>query len=206
MKNKVFFICFAGVLMLFSLSGWTQAQILNLFESTEHTCGDENVCGQQGSAVGYKFSENSISFGYGFGMFNYGITNKIMDGHYEFYQIAYKHERPFYKGFYLVIDPYLSYIRNPHEGFDISLGFSSRYYLNSEKKNSFFVDLGVGGVYSTLQYGEQSNHAFFLIQGGIGYRWDRFFIENILRHYSNGYTASKNRAIHSNIISIGLFF
>ncbi|MCX8023213.1 MAG: acyloxyacyl hydrolase [Syntrophorhabdaceae bacterium] len=204
MRKTIFYAI--GLLISFLSITQVFAQLSGQFQSEEISCGKEDVCEKKGSFYELKTYENSLSAGYGFGIFNYGLTNKIKGGHYEFYQVTLRHERPLYRGFYLLIDPYVSYIRNPVEGLDIAFGLSGRYYFNQEKKNSFFLDLGVGALYSTLQYKEQSNHEFFLIQGGIGYRWDRFFIENRLRHYSNGYTATKNWAIHSNIISVGFYF
>lgn len=150
--------------------------------------------------------DNAISIGYGFGALNNELIGKIDQGNYDFFQLTYMHERPWHKNFYLLIEPYVSYINRPTEGLDMAFGLSTRYYFKEVKQNSFFATLGIGALYSTLQYSEQAHHYFFLVQGGIGYRWNSFFIEDKFRHYSNGYTSDRNKAIHSNILSIGIFF
>lgn len=44
------------------------------------------------------------------------------------------------------------------------------------------------------------------MEGGIGYRYARFFIENRFRHYSNGGTTSPNRSVDADVLSVGVYF
>jgi hypothetical protein len=89
---------------------------------------------------------------------------------------------------------------NP-EGMDIGLDLFFRYY-----PKKLFFSLGGGGTYTRIQFIEQTHHYLFILQGGMGYRWKNFFIEDRFRHYSNAGLASPNHSINGNILSIGILF
>ena len=65
---------------------------------------------------------------------------------------------------------------------------------------------GVGVAYTTIAFEEQGTHFLFILQAGLGLRYENFFIENRLRHYSNGGTESPNRSVHASIMTFGYYF
>lgn len=153
--------------------------------------------------------DNALMAGYGFGMFNlspkYGKLRGD-NGNYYFYQLAYAREKTLVKDFYLLMEPFAAYVNDPQSGLDVGMMLSLKYYFNKDTRNGFFVTLGTGAAYTTIRFEEQGAHLLFILQGGIGYRWNNYFIENRLRHYSNGGTESPNRSINANIVNIGMHF
>lgn len=83
---------------------------------------------------------------------------------------------------------------------------SLKYNFFEKGRNGPYVTLGGGAAYSSINFEEQGTHLLFIIQGGIGFKWKDFFIENRLKHYSSAHTASPNRSINSNIIMVGIYF
>ncbi len=150
---------------------------------------------------------NGLSVGYGFGFLNprQNFGKSEFDRNYDFAQISYFHEFQLVKDLFFHLEPYLAYINQPNNGMDVGLNLLLRYYVNFEK-SSLFMSLGSGGAYSTIAFEEQGTHAFFILQGGIGYKWRNLFIEDRFRHYSNAGLAHPNRSINANIISIGIYF
>jgi hypothetical protein len=142
---------------------------------------------------------NGFSLGYGFGVSQLGKIEGNRS--YNFLQAAYSHEFQIIKDFFFVGEPYLAYINEPDRGMDIGLGLFLRYYLRN-----FFFSLGGGGAYTGVHFQEQTHHYLFMLQGGIGYKWKNFFIEDRFRHYSNAGLASPNHSINANILSIGILF
>jgi hypothetical protein len=150
--------------------------------------------------------DNGVSIGYGFGALNRGMKGiQIRDGNYDYIQLTYLHEKPFYKRINYLIEPHIAYINRPSNGIDIGFSLSLKGYLNEDKKG-FFGTVGVGTIYTTLGYSGQGTHLLGILQGGIGYKWKNYFIENRFKHYSNAGTAYPNRSINSNMISFGIIF
>lgn len=142
---------------------------------------------------------NSFYLGYGFGITKLGKIEG--DRSYNFFQAAYSHEFPIIKDFFLVGEPFLAFLNEPEKGMDIGLGLFFRYYLKD-----LFFSLGGGGAYTSVHFQEQTHHYLFILQGGIGYKWKNFFIEDRFRHYSNAGLASPNHSVNANILSIGILF
>ena len=122
---------------------------------------------------------NGFSLGYGFGVNTFGKIEQNRS--YNFLQTAYSYEFRILKDLFIVGEPYLAYINEPSRGFDIGLGLLLRYYLKD-----LFFSAGGGGAYTSIEFEEQTHHYLFILQGGIGYKWNNFFIEDRFRHYSNG--------------------
>ena len=155
------------------------------------------------------FAQNKgLSIGYGFGLFNpHQETGKVEDDRsYDFLQLSFFHETQIIKNGFFVLEPAIAYVHKPEDGLDIGFNFLFKYYLAKGKSGSFYLDLGIGAAYTTIDFKEQGTHLLFSPQGGFGFRWDRFFIENRFRHYSNASLASPNRDVNANIISVGFYF
>jgi Lipid A 3-O-deacylase (PagL) len=155
-------------------------------------------------------AEQAISAGYGFGFLNlHKQTGHIQGGEmYDFFQMAYLYERGFWlKNLTAVAQPWAAIVNRPNDGADVGFDLGIRYYpIKHEEGWSPFVSAGVGMAYTTIGFEEQGTHFLFILQAGVGVRYKRFFIEDTLRHYSNGHTASPNRSVHANIISVGYYF
>ncbi|HSR11145.1 MAG TPA: acyloxyacyl hydrolase [Thermodesulfobacteriota bacterium] len=147
--------------------------------------------------------ENGFSLGYGFGILNTNSTVGEIENHrpYQFVQGTLFREFSIARTFFIVAEPYLAYTWRPREGTDAGVGLFFR-----NKLGNFFVSWGGGGAYSSIKFEEQGTHYFFILQGGIGYNWKNFFIENRFRHYSNGGLATPNHSINANIVSVGVRF
>ncbi len=151
--------------------------------------------------------ENALSLGYGYGFLNpHQHAGMVEDDRpYNFFQIAYSRDIHLMQRLFLVLEPYLNYDREPN-GLDLGLNVLFRYYVPVFREHSLFLSVGGGGAYTTVDFKEQSTHAVFILQGGIGWKWKRFFIEDRFRHYSNGGLSSPNHSINANIILVGVYF
>jgi Lipid A 3-O-deacylase (PagL) len=152
-------------------------------------------------------AENALSVGYGFALFSSGHrTGHISEGNYNFTQVSYSYERPISQKWLIEAGPFLAYDMNPTEGIDVGVNLNIKVYPFSRDRSGFFFTAGTGGAYSSIAFAEQGKHAFFILQGGIGYRYKSFFIEDRYRHYSNAGTAWPNQSINANIINLGMYF
>lgn len=150
---------------------------------------------------------NGASLGYGFGLFSEpGKIGEIEEGSYDYLQLAYVHEKALSERLMLLIEPFVAFVNRPVEGVDAGLTVSLRHSFRKGGGNGFFLTLGGGSAYTSVNFKEQGTHLLFILQGGIGYRWKEFFVENRFRHYSNAGTAQPNRSINSNIIIVGMKF
>ncbi len=155
-------------------------------------------------------AENALSIGYGFAAFNTERhIGKIEGGdYYDFFQMAYLYERPFsYRKLALVAEPFAAYVQRPNSGADIGFSLGLRYYpFRADKEGGFFVSAGPGIAYTTIGFKEQGTHLLFILQGGIGYRYKNLFLENRVRHFSNGGTAKPNWSVNANVLIFGVYF
>jgi hypothetical protein len=148
-----------------------------------------------------------VSVGYGFGMFSsHKSIGYIEEGYYNFLNLAYQYEKPLSQVLGLLFEPFASYTMNPNDGLDAGITLSLKYNFQKKEENGFYLTLGGGAAYTSINFKEQGTHLLFILQTGIGYQWKTFFVENRFKHYSNADTASPNRSINSNIIMFGLRF
>lgn len=149
----------------------------------------------------------SLTLGYGFAVLSENSnTGKIEEGNYDFVQLSYIFERPLTEKLAFLVEPFAAYVNRPHSGVEGGIVLSGKYYFREKQRNGFYLTLGAGGAYTSINFEEQGTHGLFILQGGIGFKWKEFFIENRLRHYSNGGTAQPNKSINSNIIVVGMDF
>lgn len=154
-------------------------------------------------------AEHAVSIGYGLAAFNDERSlGKIEGGrYYDFVQAVYIYERPLsLRGLAFVLEPFAAYVNRPNSGVDAGLDMGLKYYPFRTDKGGFYITAGPGIAYTTTGFKEQGTHLLFILQGGIGYRYHKFFIENRFRHYSNGGTAKPNWSVNADIISIGMYF
>ena len=150
---------------------------------------------------------NAIVLGYGFGYLNtHQRPGKIEDDRtYNYLQLLYAREIHLVERAFLVLEPFFIYDSAP-SGVDLGFGVLFRYYVPAVERSRFFFDIGGGGVYSTVDFKEQSIDALFILQAGLGWRWKWFSIEDRFRHYSNGGLFTPNHSINSNVILLGFHF
>jgi len=154
--------------------------------------------------------EQALSVGYGIAALNPELhLGRIEGGRaYDFFQVTYLLERPCrdYLALAVFLEPFASFVNRPDQGVDAGLYTGLKYRLSGAEKRGFFFTAGTGMVYTTVGFKEQGTHLNFTLEAGAGYRFGRFFIEDRLRHYSNGSTASPNRSINANVLTIGFYF
>ena len=152
--------------------------------------------------------EQGLTIGYGFAALNSRtVTGEIEGGKtYDFLQVTYLYESPYWKQVSFVAEPFAAYINRPESGVDVGLDLLLRWYPSNSARSGLFFDVGVGAAYTSISFEEQGTHLLGILVGGIGFRYKTFFIEDRFRHYSNGNTASPNRAVDANIISVGTYF
>jgi len=154
-------------------------------------------------------AEQAMSVGYGFGFLNpRKSTGHIQGGQmYDFFQVAYLYERASgLKNLDVTAQPWAAYVNRPNDGADVGFNLGIRYYPIRKDDWRPFLSAGVGAAYTTIGFEEQGTHFDFILQAGFGLRYKNFFIEDTFRHYSNGGTASPNRSVHANIVTVGYYF
>ncbi len=153
--------------------------------------------------------QQGLSIGYGFGLLNYSLDYghlKDTGGNYDFAQFTYIYEKNLTGTINLLLEPFVAVINRPQSGLDTGLGLSGKYYFGKKNHEGLFITMGSGAAYTSVGFEEQGTHLLFILQGGIGYQWKHFYVENRFRHYSNGGTASPNRSVNANIVNVGWFF
>ncbi len=155
-------------------------------------------------------ADHALSVGYGVAILNADKqTGRIQGGrYYDFFQLTYLWERPTrdYRRLALFVEPFAAYVNRPKEGVDGGLYVGLKWYPYDHRNKGFFFSAGTGMAYTTTGFKEQGTHLLFTLEAGMGYRFGRFFVEDRIRHYSNGRTATPNRAINANVFSIGFYF
>ncbi len=122
-----------------------------------------------------------ISLGYGFGLFSEpGRIGAIEEGNYDYIQFAYLYEKPLSECAAIVIEPFAAYVNRPVEGVDVGFTVSMRHYFQKSGSNGFFLTLGGGSAYTSVNFKEQGTHLLFILQAGIGFRWKEYFVENLV--------------------------
>ena len=155
-------------------------------------------------------ADEGLSVGYGLGALNYEKQiGRIQGGrYYDFFQFTFVYERPFqdYKPLAVYVEPFASYVNRPDPGLDGGLYVGLKLYPFDQERRGLFIIGGTGTAYTTIKFKEQGTHQLFTLEAGVGYRFQRFFAEDVLRHYSNGGTASPNRSVQADILSVGFYF
>jgi hypothetical protein len=151
-------------------------------------------------------AEHWFSLGYGIGAFNKDRSFGKVEGdrRYSFIQATYIYEKPLSaKELAFLFEPFAAYVAKPTDGADVGFDLGLKYYPFRTDHGGFYLTGGPGLAYTTVGFKEQGTHLLFILQGGVGYRYKSFFIEDRVRHYSNGGTASPNWSVNSNILSVG---
>jgi hypothetical protein len=154
-------------------------------------------------------ADRGVSLGFGFAAFNPGRSVGNIEGGrpYNFVQVVYVYEKPLsIRELAFIAEPFASYVNKPASGFDLGFDLGLKYYPFSVDRQGFYLTAGPGASYTTIGLKEQGTHMLFLLQGGVGYRYKNFFIEDRFRHYSNGGTANPNWSVHTNTFSVGTLF
>jgi hypothetical protein len=152
--------------------------------------------------------QQAISFGYGLAALNKSSDlGHLMEGdYYDFAQITYSYEKALSGKFNLVVEPFVGIVNRPTSGLDIGVAIGGRYYFGEKNYQGLFATISAGGVYTTVDFEEQGTHGLFVLQGGIGYKWEKLFVEGKFRHYSNGGLSHPNTSINAGILGVGFTF
>ena len=152
--------------------------------------------------------QQTISVGYGMGTLNNSSKLGHLDSgdYYDFAQITYGYEKTLKGKFNAVIEPYVAVVNRPSTGLDAGVAIGGRYYFGEKNHSGLFATISGGGVYTTIKFEDQGTHAMFVLQGGLGYKWDKLFVEGKFRHYSNGGLASPNRSVNATVVGVGYAF
>ena len=153
-------------------------------------------------------AENAMSVGYGFGIANQSEPGFIQDRHaYHYTTFSYLYEKPFTPAIALALEPYVNVVSEPQSGADGGLNLFLKAYLPEfSPHNRLYITVGTGGAYTSIRFPEQGTHGLFILQGGIGFRSGRFYVEDRFHHYSNGGLASPNRSVNSDLFKVGWYF
>lgn len=155
-------------------------------------------------------ADHGFSLGYGLALLNIHKHSGRIEGgrYYDFFQATYLYERPCrdYRQLALFVEPFAAYINRPDDGVDVGLYVGLKWYPMDHRNKGLFVIGGTGAAYTTIKLKEQGSHADFTLEIGVGYRFGRFYVQDMLRHYSNGATSHPNRSVQANILSIGTYF
>ena len=70
----------------------------------------------------------------------------------------------------LVVEPFFTPVSNPNEELEVGVALRTRYHFQSSaplRKASPYVDIGLGGIYTTINW-EYSTQLNFLCEAGVG--------------------------------------
>jgi hypothetical protein len=153
-------------------------------------------------------AEQAASAGYGFGVWNGGGTGHIENNlRYDYATFSYLYEKSFAPQVAFVVEPFCNLVNRPNNGLDIGFSVYLKAYLPEVRpQERFYLTAGAGAAYTSIAFREQGTHGLFVLQGALGYRHNRFFVEDRFHHYSNGNFARPNRSVNSNIIKVGYYF
>ena len=153
-------------------------------------------------------AENGVSIGYGFGAWNgNGIGHIEQKKSYDYGTGSYFYEKPLTSALAFMIEPFVGSVSRPVAGADVGFSMYIKAYLPKlSPENRFYFTAGPRAAYTSVKFMEQGTHGLFVLQGGVGYRRGRLFIENRFHHYSNGGLATPNRSVNSNLVVIGCYF
>ncbi|MHB8111227.1 MAG: acyloxyacyl hydrolase [Syntrophorhabdaceae bacterium] len=152
--------------------------------------------------------QQGISVGYGLATLNPpSDLGHLHDGdYYDFVQITYSYEKALSGKFNLALEPFVGIVNRPTSGLDVGVAIGGRYYFGQSNYQGFFGTVSVGGAYTTVKFEEQGAHGVFILQGGVGYKWEKLFVESKFRHYSNGGLTYPNKSINATIVGMGFTF
>ena len=153
-------------------------------------------------------AEHAVTVGYGFGALNINKQMMKIEGgrSYDFFQVSYLYERPYrHPKVALILEPFTAYVNRPESGVDIGFNGGIKWYP-FDSGTGLYLSPQVGMAYTTIKFNEQGTHLLFILQATLGFRYKNLFIEDRFRHYSNGATAAPNRAVHANIVVVGMYF
>jgi hypothetical protein len=152
--------------------------------------------------------EQGLFLGYGFAALNERTATGEVEGKkkYDFFQAAYFCEIPHWERVSFVVEPFVAYIDRPESGVDGGFDLLLRWYPFDRGRSGLFFDLGAGAAYTSIAFKEQGTHLLGILVGGIGFRYKAWFVEDRLRHYSNGHSAYPNRSVNANILCVGMYF
>ena len=154
-------------------------------------------------------ADQGFSLGYGIGAFNKDSSFGKLEGgqNYSFIQATYIYEKPFSaKELAFLIEPFAAYVARPTAGVDMGFDLGLKYYPFRTDLGGFYMTAGPGMAYTTVGFQEQGTHLLFILQGGVGYRYKNFFVEDMIRHYTNAGIATPDSSVNSNILSVGTFW
>ena len=151
--------------------------------------------------------ESAFTLGYGFGTGNGSGNGRIENGlRYNFIQLSYAYEIPLVKRLFLGLEPFANIDNQPNGGLDVGGNLYVKSYLSGKATAGLYATVGAGGAYTSIKFPEQGTHTPFVLQGGVGYRHGRIFVETRFFHYSNGGLEKPNRSVNSTIVRIGYYF
>jgi len=152
--------------------------------------------------------EHAVSLGYGIGILNSGTSIGHVEGgdNYNFTQVTYLYEEPYWKRGSVAIEPFAAYVAKPDAGVDVGFSLLLRWYPFNGNHRGAYVDLGAGTAYTSVAFPRQGTHFLGILAGGLGYKNDAYFVQARFRHYSNGNTAHPNESVNAGIVSVGWFF
>jgi hypothetical protein len=154
--------------------------------------------------------EQGVSAGYGLAALNNHMHVGRIEGgrYYDFYQVTYLLERSCrdHNRLAVFMEPFTAFVNRPETGVDVGLYAGVKYRFFDSARRGLFLTAGTGIAYTTIGFKEQGTHLDFTLEVGVGYRFGRFFVEDRIRHYSNGQTASPNRSVNANNLSVGFYF
>jgi hypothetical protein len=151
---------------------------------------------------------NGLSIGFGFSFLTpqEDIGKVKEDRSYNFEHLAYFHQFSIFRNGYIILEPFVALVNKPETGLEFGATLSFRYHIPTSERTSLFFNVGGGGAHSTIDFLEQGTRNFFILAGGIGFKWGDFFIENRFRHYSYAHLATPNVSVNADIIMIGFNF
>ena len=152
--------------------------------------------------------QQTIFVGYGIGIFNNNqqIGHLWHNDYYDFTQISYGYEKTLSGKFNLIVEPFAAIVNRPVSGVDAGFTVGGRYYFGEKNHRGLFTTVSGGGAYTSVKFEEQGTHDLFILAGGLGYKWEKLFVDARFRHYSNSGLSHPNMSVNAVIVGMGYAF
>jgi len=142
-------------------------------------------------------------------LIGYG-TGKLQEKpDYEFSILSVNFSYPISSVWDFQLEPFVSYVFEPEENFEIGLSFFFKYNFLRDKKFSPYIRGGSGIIYISQDTYEQSTDFNFVDQICTGFKYvyknSTFFLEYRFRHISNAGIDHPNSGLNSNLYLFGFF-
>lgn len=142
---------------------------------------------------------------------HYEIVPLLIQFHFDINSYMQKAVSKFKGDYEFIVEPLMNVVTNPKTNAEVGLSLLFRYENKIIHQMKWFLEGGIGAMYTTQHTHEQGSQYDFLPQAGLGLQYTlskRLALtgEYRFRHMSNAGTASPNHGLNHNFALVGLTY